>query len=79
MTVGFIGAVTEDLPTLVSPAGIALSTCKPVVPEVNRVADDLTDGDEANGEADVLVLLVHEGAETPTSRVRPTIRASARS
>ena len=33
--------------------------------EVNRVADELTDGDEANGEADVLILLVHEGAETP--------------
>jgi 5'-nucleotidase len=64
VTVGFIGAVTEDLPTLVSPDGIATLDVKPVVSEVNRVADDLTDGDAANGEADVLVLLVHEGAAT---------------
>jgi 5'-nucleotidase len=65
VTVGFIGAVTEELPTLVSPAGIATLDVKPVVTEVNRVAGELTDGDEANGEADVLILLVHEGAETP--------------
>jgi 5'-nucleotidase len=65
VTVGFIGAVTEDLPTLVSPAGISTLDVKPVVSEVNRVADELTDGDDSNGEADVLVLLVHEGAETP--------------
>jgi 5'-nucleotidase len=65
VTIGFIGAVTEDLPTLVSPAGIATLDVKPVVPEVNRVADQLTDGEESNGEADVLVLLVHEGAESP--------------
>ncbi|HEV7742339.1 MAG TPA: ExeM/NucH family extracellular endonuclease [Pseudolysinimonas sp.] len=65
VTVGFIGAVTEDLPTLVSPAGIATLDVKPVVSEVNRVAGELTDGNAANGEADVLVLLVHEGAATP--------------
>lgn len=64
VTIGFIGAVTEDLPTLVSPAGISTLDVREVVPEVNRVADDLTDGDAANGEADVLVLLVHEGAAT---------------
>ena len=34
------------------------------MPEVNRVADELSDGDEANGEADVVILLVHEGAAT---------------
>ena len=65
VTVGFIGAMTEELPSLVSPAGIETLTVKPVVPEVNRVADALTDGDDANGEADVIVLLVHEGAATP--------------
>jgi 5'-nucleotidase len=65
VTLGFIGAVTEELPTLVSPAGISTLDVMPVVPEVNRVADQLTDGDESNGEADVLILLVHEGAETP--------------
>lgn len=60
--VGFVGAVTEDLPSLVTPAGIASLEVRPVVDEVNRVTAALTDGDEANGEADVVVLLVHEGA-----------------
>jgi 5'-nucleotidase len=64
VTIGFIGAVTEDLTELVSPSGIASLEVKEVVPEVNRVAEQLSDGDEANGEADVLVLLVHEGAAT---------------
>ncbi len=31
---------------------------------MNRYADELTDGKADNGEADVLVLLVHEGATT---------------
>ncbi|TQL40448.1 5'-nucleotidase [Homoserinimonas aerilata] len=65
VTVGYIGAVTEALPELVSPAGIETLDVRPVVPEVNRVAGELSDGDESNGEADVLVLLVHEGAATP--------------
>ncbi len=64
VTVGFVGAVTEELPSLVSPAGIEGLEVKQVVPEVNRVADQLSDGDPANGEADVVVLLVHEGAAT---------------
>ena len=64
VSVGFIGAVTAELPSLVTPAGIASLEVKPVLPEVNRVAADLTDGDAANGEADVIVLLVHEGAAT---------------
>jgi 5'-nucleotidase len=65
VTVGFVGAMTEELPSLVSPAGIASLEVRQVVPEVNRVADQLSDGDPANGEADVIVLLVHEGAATP--------------
>ena len=64
VSVGFVGAVTEELPSLVSPAGIASIDVGPVVPAVNRVADQLSDGNAANGEADVVVLLVHEGAAT---------------
>ncbi|ARC58118.1 Endonuclease YhcR [Frondihabitans sp. 762G35] len=60
--VGFIGAVTEHMPELVSPSGIQGLDFRSVVDSVNTVADDLTDGDASNGEADVLVLLVHEGA-----------------
>lgn len=66
VTIGFIGAVTEELPALVSPAGIATLDVNPVVDSVNAVADQLSDGDLANDEADVLVLLVHEGATQPT-------------
>ena len=62
VSVGFIGAVTEDLNELVSPAGIESLEIRGIVDEVDRVADYLTDGNDANGEADVLVLLVHEGA-----------------
>lgn len=57
--VGFIGAVTEHLPELVSPSGIAQIKVTDVVAETNDVADDLKrDG------ADIVVLLVHEGAPT---------------
>ncbi|MDY0909920.1 5'-nucleotidase C-terminal domain-containing protein [Microbacterium sp. CFBP9034] len=62
--VGFIGAVTEELPALVSPAGIEGLEVRDIVDSVNAVADTLTDGVATtdNLEADVLVLLIHEGA-----------------
>jgi len=63
--VGFIGATTEDLiPGLVSPGGVEGLAMAPIVSQVNRYATELTDGKPENGEADVLVLLVHEGATT---------------
>ncbi len=62
VTIGFVGAVTDELPSLVSPAGIANLTIEAPVTAANRVADQLSDGDVTNGEADVVVLLVHEGA-----------------
>jgi 2',3'-cyclic-nucleotide 2'-phosphodiesterase (5'-nucleotidase family) len=55
--VGFVGAVTEHLPELVSPGGIADIKVTDVVDEVNSAADNL----KANG-ADVVIMLVHEGA-----------------
>ena len=55
--VGFIGAVTEHLPELVSPAGISQIHVTDIVNEANASADAL----ELAG-ADVIVLLVHEGA-----------------
>jgi len=57
--VGFIGAVTEHLPELVSPAGISDLEVTDIVTATNAAADDLT----AEG-ADVVVMLVHEGAES---------------
>lgn len=75
VSIGFVGAVTEELPSLVSPDGIATLEVRPVVPEVNRVAAALSDGDPLNGEADVVILLVHEGAAT-TSLASATDPAS---
>ncbi|GAB3033208.1 hypothetical protein GCM10011376_31130 [Nocardioides flavus (ex Wang et al. 2016)] len=57
--VGFIGGVTEDLPSLVSPAGIADIKVSSIVAETNAAADAL----KARG-ADLVILLVHEGAPT---------------
>jgi len=57
--IAYIGAVTEDLPTLVSPDGIVDLDVLPVVETVNAYADQIT----ANDEADVIILLVHEDAE----------------
>jgi 5'-nucleotidase len=59
--VGYVGAVTEHLPELVSPGGIDTIHVTDIVTEVNAAADDL----KADG-ADVIVLLVHEGAPTTT-------------
>ena len=55
--IGFVGAVTEDLPALVSPAGIEGVTVTDIVDATNAAAADL----KAGG-ADMVVLLVHEGS-----------------
>jgi 5'-nucleotidase len=57
--VGFIGAVTDETPSLVSPDGVAGLTFEDEAVAANRSADAL----EAAG-ADLIVLLVHEGAPT---------------
>lgn len=62
--IGFVGAVTDELPSLVSPAGIADITVGDPAEAANRVANQLSDGNGGNGEADIVVLLVHEGAVT---------------
>uniref|UniRef100_UPI003016876F choice-of-anchor I family protein n=1 Tax=unclassified Microbacterium TaxID=2609290 RepID=UPI003016876F len=66
LTIGIIGAVTQETPSLVSPAGITDIDFGDPVQAVNRVAVHLTDGDPANGEADVLVALYHDGAGAGT-------------
>jgi 5'-nucleotidase len=62
--VGYIGVVTEQTGSLVSPDGIAGVQFRDPVAEANKLATELSDGNDANGEADVLVLLAHEGAAT---------------
>ncbi len=62
--VGFVGVVTEQTGSLVSPDGIVGITFRDPVAEANLVAGQLKDGNPTNGEADVVVLLAHEGAAT---------------
>ena len=80
--VGFVGAVTEHLPELVSPGGISTIHVTDIVDEVNASASDL----KADG-ADLVVVLVHEGAPNtnctdignlpPAPTSVPSCRASA--
>jgi 5'-nucleotidase len=76
--VGFIGVVTEQTGTLVSPAGIPGITFSDPVVAANRAADALSDGDAANGEAEVIVLLAHEGAATAASTADTCATIAAR-
>ena len=62
--VGFVGVVTDELPTLVSPSALSTLTLSPAVAAANARAAELKDGDPANGEADVVVVLSHEDAAT---------------
>ena len=62
VTVGVIGVVTQETPSLVSPSGVADLDFGDPVEAVNRVAGELSDGNDANGEADVIVAEYHEGA-----------------
>ena len=66
-TVGFVGAMTEDLPSLVAPSAIADVEITSVVEESNAAADRLKDtGCGSLDGCDLVVLLVHEGAATPS-------------
>ncbi|AEG45625.1 bifunctional UDP-sugar hydrolase/5'-nucleotidase [Isoptericola variabilis] len=65
--VGFVGAVTEELDALVSPAGIADLEIRSIVETTNAEAASL----KAEG-ADVVVLLVHEGAAGTDCSAMPT-------
>lgn len=63
-TIGFVGAVTEDLPALVAGEGIADIEVTDIVDSVNHHADELKDAGgcgEADG-CDLVIMLVHEGA-----------------
>jgi len=64
ISIGFVGILTEAMPSLVSPTGIEGMEFTDMTEAALRVTDQLTDGDEANDEADVVVVLVHEGAGT---------------
>lgn len=61
---GFVGAVTQETTSLVSPAGITMLDFGDPLVAINRVAAQLSDGNEANGEADVVIALVHDGSNS---------------
>jgi 5'-nucleotidase len=63
VSVGFVGVVTQETASLVNPAGIAGLEFGDEAEAANREAARLRDGDAANGEADVVVLLLHDGSE----------------
>ena len=73
--VGFVGAVTEHLPELVSPEGIADIEVTDIVEATNREANEMK-----SAGADIVILLVHEGAATTAlSSATDPARTSARS
>ena len=55
--VAFVGAVTDEMPSLVSPDGIEGIEWEKPVDAINRVANELTTSDQA----DVVIALPHEG------------------
>ncbi|WP_308797427.1 choice-of-anchor I family protein [Agromyces silvae] len=61
--VGYIGTVTEQTDSLVAPDRIDEIEFGSQLEAANRVAAQLRDGDASNGEADVIVLLAHDGSE----------------
>lgn len=77
VTIGVIGAVTGDLPSLVSPAGITEIEAGDPVDAVNRVAAQLSDGDDTNGEADIIIASIHEGAPDGSMTKEENAAASA--
>ena len=72
VSVAVVGAVTEETTSLVNPDGIANLTFGDPVEAVNRVATKLSDGDDTNGEADVIVASFHAGAQSGGSSSAPT-------
>jgi len=67
VSVGVIGAVTQETPSLVSPGGITALDFGDPVDAVNRVAAQLSDGNPANGEAQVIVASFHAGSDVTSS------------
>jgi len=76
LRIGIVGGVTQDLASLVSPAGLTGITVKPLVPALNSVIADLKDGNTANGEADVVIVTVHEGAPVGSQTLAQNVAAS---
>lgn len=75
VTVGYIGTVTESTPSVVDSSGIAGLTFENPVETTNRYADQLSDGDPANGEADIVVALTHEATTVVAGGINGNVDA----
>lgn len=75
-TVAIVGAVTAETASLVSPAGISGIEFGDPVDAVNRVAAQLSNGDPADGEADVIVAAYHAGAVAADGTLEGALAAS---
>ncbi|WP_374454779.1 ExeM/NucH family extracellular endonuclease [Nocardioides sp.] len=64
--VGFVGAVTEDLDSLVAPSAIDGLEITSIVDEVNDAAADLKAAGCGGEPCDLVIELVHEGAPSPS-------------
>lgn len=60
--IAFIGGIFATLADSVSPAGMKGITVTDPIAAINKYADQLSDGDPSNGEADAVVALVHADA-----------------
>ncbi|RBP97128.1 nuclease, partial [Bifidobacterium aemilianum] len=61
--IGVIGTVTTETPQLTDPSALASVNFGDTVAATNKYADQLSDGNEANGEADVIVAEYHQGVD----------------
>ncbi|SDN39119.1 5'-nucleotidase [Actinomyces ruminicola] len=75
VTVGFVGVVTDSLPTLVAETALAGMEVTDLVETANARAAALKDGDESNGEADVVVVLAHEDADVYSNQFNGSVDA----
>ncbi len=62
--IAFIGGIYGSIGESLSPTQSGGVTFSDPVAAVNRIADQLSDGDESNGEADAVVALIHSDADT---------------
>jgi len=74
--VAFIGSVTQETPRIVSADGIVGLTFADPLARTNALATQLSDGDAANGEVDVVVALVHEGTNLVTGALNEHVDAA---
>lgn len=63
ISVAVIGTVSQDTPSMINPALVASVDFIDPVQATNTYARKLSDGDRANGEADLIIAEYHEGVD----------------